>query len=327
MDIVLINGSEIHFKSAEQRESLRGETCTGLFCIDECAYIEDSIYDIVKPWCDFHKAVTLMVSTPFIKQGFFFKYFNYGLNGEYNTVSIDWSDEKYKTDMDIILPPEKLEEYRKTLPKNVFKSEYLGEWLDDDGSVFINLTNCIRMNSIKPEDQLYVGLDWSNQGESDDTVVSIINQRGEQVLLQYFNNLTPLKQIDFIDGVLKPYLKQIVVIQSELNSIGTPYTDLLKNRSQIYSNKIMGFDTSNTSKNAIVVNMQTALEQNQVALLPDDKQTRQFGYFTATYNPKTRNVSYAAPDGLHDDTVMATLLAYDAYKNGKIIGQYSISVV
>lgn len=329
LDIVLINGSEIHFKSAEQRESLRGETCTGLFCIDECAYIEDSIYDIVKPWCDFHKAVTLMVSTPFIKQGFFFKYFNYGLNGEYNTVSIDWSDEKYKKDMDIILPPEKLEEYRKTLPKNVFKSEYLGEWLDDDGTVFTDFKKCVHENYIKDSDKLFIGIDWAAGNENDDTAIAAFNQEGKQVYLDYFNKLTPTQQIERIEKFLVKYLRQIDVVQTELNSLGTPLTDFLKERSQLRTikSKFIGFNTTNSSKNALVQNLQMAFEQNSIEILNDTKQLSELGYYSAEFNPKTRNVSYNAPQGLRDDLNIALMLSYDAYKNGKIIGQYSISVV
>lgn len=323
--ITLINGSTINFKSAEQRDQLRGYTADFL-CIDEAAFIPDSIFHLVLPWTDAKKAPILMVSSPFVKQGFFYQYFCYGLEKSHNTLTIDWSDEFYKDSIGQILPPEKLEEYRQVLPKNVFLTEYLGEWLDDDGAVFINVKNCIKQAHIGKDDKLFVGLDWSNQGENDDTVISIFNQNGEQVYLKYFNNLTPLKQIDIIYNELEPMLKQIVSINSESNSLGTPYSDLLKNKSQILAQKVNLFNTSNTSKNAAVLNMQTALEKNDVTLLDDDKQTRQFGYFTATFNPKTRNVTYAAPQGLHDDVVMATLLAYDAYKNGNIIGQYTLSI-
>lgn len=323
--ITLINGSTINFKSAEQRDQLRGYTADFL-CIDEAAFIPDSIFHLVLPWTDAKKAPILMVSSPFVKQGFFYQYFCYGLEKSHNTLTIDWSDEFYKDSIGQILPPEKLEEYRQVLPKNVFLTEYLGEWLDDDGAVFINVKNCIKQAHIGKDDKLFVGLDWSNQGENDDTVISIFNQNGEQVYLKYFNNLTPLKQIDIIYNELEPMLKQIVSINSESNSLGTPYSDLLKNKSQILAQKVNLFNTSNTSKNAAVLNMQTALEKNDVTLLDDDKQTRQFGYFTATFNPKTRNVSYAAPQGLNDDCVMASLLAYDALKNCNIIGQYTISI-
>lgn len=323
LTITLINGSTINFKSAEQRTALRGFTADFL-CIDEAAFIPDEIFYLILPWADAKKAPILMTSTPFVKGGFFFNYFNYGLENSHNTVTINWSDPKYKESIEQILPPEKLEEYRQVLPKNVFRTEYLGEFLDDDGSVFTGVKECLKDAVIAPYDRLYVGLDFSNQGENDDTVISVFNGNGEQVYLKYFNNLSPLNQIVKIVDELEPYADQIDVISCELNSIGTPYTDLIKEKSQLLADKVTGFQTSNTTKNAIVLNMQTALEKKDVTLLPDDKEIRQFGFFTATYNPKTRNVSYAAPQGLNDDLVMATLIAYDAYKNGTEIGNYNI---
>ena len=323
LTITLINGSTINFKSAEQRDALRGFTADFL-CIDEAAFIPDEIFYLILPWTDAKKAPILMTSTPFVKGGFFFNYFNYGLENSHNTTTINWSDPKYKESIEKILPPEKLEEYRQVLPSNVFKTEYLGEFLDDDGAVFVGLKDILCETAITPTDRLYVGLDFSNQGENDYTVISIFNQNGNQVYIKYFNNTSPLGQIVKIVKELEPLADQIDVIACELNSIGTPYTDLIKEKSQILSDKVQGFQTSNTSKNAIVLNMQTAIENKNVSLLSDDKEIREFGYFTATYNPKTRNVSYAAPQGLNDDTVMATLIAYDAYRNGTQIGTYNI---
>lgn len=323
LTITLINGSTINFKSAEQRDALRGYTADFL-AIDECAFIPDEIFYLILPWTDAKKAPILMTSTPFVKGGFFYQYFNYGLDGTHNTVTINWSDPKYKESIEKILPPEKLEEYRQVLPSNVFKTEYLGEFLDDDGAVFVGLKDILCDTAITATDRLYVGLDFSNQGENDYTVISIFNQNGNQVYIKYFNNISPLGQIVKIVKELEPLADQIDVISCELNSIGTPYTDLIKEKSQILEDKVEGFQTSNTSKNAIVLNMQTAIENKNVTLLPDDKEIREFGYFTATYNPKTRNVTYSAPQGLNDDTVMATLIAYDAYRQGTQIGTYNI---
>lgn len=327
--ITLINGSSISIKSAEQKESLRGETCTGILCIDECAYISSEVYNIVKPWCDFHKAVTLMVSTPFVKSGFFWEYYNHGLNREYNCVSIDWSDEKYQDDMDFILPPSKLEEYKKLLPKNVFLTDYLGIFIDDDGTVFTDFKKCINKNEIKDSDKLYLGIDWAAGVESDDTVIVAFNQYGKQVYLDYFNKLTPTQQIDRIEKFIVQYKNQIAVVQTELNSLGTPLTDFLKNRSQLKAiiNKFVGFNTTNQSKNAIVQNLQIAFEQKEIEILEDEKQIRELATYTAEYNAKTRNVSYNAPNGLHDDICIAMMLAYDAYKNSRVIGNYNISVI
>ena len=71
--ITLINGSTINFKSAEQRDQLRGYTAD-FVCIDEAAFIPDSIFHIVLPWTDAKKAPMLIVSSPFTKNGFFYQY-------------------------------------------------------------------------------------------------------------------------------------------------------------------------------------------------------------------------------------------------------------
>ena len=324
LTISLINGSIISFKSAEQGDALRGYTADFL-CIDEAAFISDEVMNIIRPWCDVKKATMLLTSTPFTKNGFFWDYFNYGINNQNNTVTVDWSDEKYRESIEQILSPERLEEYRKMLPKNIFQTEYLGEWLDGDGMVFTSFTHLLERHQITPGDKLYWGIDWANQGENDYTVLTAFNQYGHQVFLKYWNDLTPLGQVDEIWKQLQPYIKQTELISCETNSIGTPYTDLLKSKSQITAQKIDGFMTSNTSKNDIVVNMQFAIENGDIRLYDDDKLKREFGYFTATYNPKTRVVTYAAPGNLHDDVVMATLIAYNGLRANKSAAQYSIS--
>ena len=226
--------------------------------------------------------------------------------------------------MDFILPTSKLEEYRKLLPKNVFLTDYLGIFIDDDGTVFTDFKKCINKNEIKDSDKLYLGIDWAAGVESDDTVIVAFNQYGKQVYLDYFNKLTPTQQIDRIEKFIVQYKNQIVVVQTELNRLGTPLTDFLKNRSQIKTiiNKFVGFNTTNQSKNAIVQNLQIAFEQKEIEILEDEKQSRELATYTAEYNAKTRNVSYNAPNGLHDDICIAMMLAYDAYKNGKIMGVY-----
>ena len=124
------------------------------------------------------------------------------------------------------------------------------------------------------------------------------------------------------------YLKQIVVIQTELNSLGTPLTDFLKNRSQLSAikDKFIGFNTTNQSKNAIVQNLQIAFENNEINILDDAKQLNELATYSAEYNPKTRNVTYNAPQGLNDDINIALMLSYDAYKNGIVQGLYNITI-
>lgn len=323
-EIRFINGSAIYFKSAEQGDALRGYTADFL-CIDECCFITDEVFYTIAPWADAKQAPVLMVSTPFVKEGFFWNFYNYGLDRQNNTVTINWSDNRYKEDIEKILPPEKLEEYRRVLPKNQFKTEYLGEWLDNEGVVFDNFKNCVKSNKINSYEQLFVGIDWASGVEADETVISILNSKGEQLYIDGFNNVNTTQTIERLIGIINPHIHQIVSITAETNSIGKPFTDLLTERlPQNQRHKVQGFTTSNTSKGELVSDLQVAFQQQQITILDDEKQLRQLSVYSAEYNPKTKNVTYNAPRGLHDDRVMALMLSYRGYKNKQTTGYYCL---
>lgn len=323
-EIKFINGSSIYFKSAEQGEALRGYTADFL-CIDECCFISDEVFYTIAPWADAKQAPVLMVSTPFIKEGFFWNFYNYGLENDNNTVTINWSDLKYKESIHKILPIEKLEEYRRVLPKNQFKTEYLGEWLDNEGVVFDSFKNCVKHNEINNQEQLFVGIDWASGVESDETVISVLNSKGEQLYIDGFNKLNTSQTIDRLMNFFNSHIHQIVTITSETNSIGKQYTDLLIDRLQpSQQHKVQGFTTTNTSKSELVSDLQVAFQENKINILDDEKQLRQLSVFSAEYNPKTKNVSYNAPRGLHDDRVMALMLSYRGYKNKQTTGYYCL---
>lgn len=271
--IKLTNCSEIQFFSAAQKENLRGYTVSGILCIDEAAFIDDDVYFLTLPWVDYHKAPTLICSTPFIKSGFFYNNYNYGYERT-NYVTVDWTDEKYAHELEKILSNETLNEYKKILPSNQFKSEYLGQFLDNDGMVFqMFKENVSQATEIAKNDKLFVGIDWASGTDNDDTVISVINDKGEQVILDYFNNVSPLSQIDRIENILRPYTQQIRSIQSEINSIGNPMTEMLRKR--FPNTNFVEFTTTNKSKNELVTQLQVAFEQNNIKIIDDDKQLRE----------------------------------------------------
>lgn len=321
LELQFINGSRILFKSAEMREHLRGFTVSGILCIDEASFIDDDIFYIVTPWVDANNAPMLICSTPFLKQGFFYKYYMMGLEeSNPKIISVNWTDERFKEDIAKLLSPEKLEEYRKVIPLKQFQTEYLGEFLDDDGVVFTGFKECVGKTDINTSKALYVGIDWGAGGGNDSTVITAINENNEQVLLDYWNDLSTTQQIDRIYNLLKPYEDRIIQIVPELNSIGTPYTDLLKERSQRWN--INGEVTSNQSKVDMVAALQVAFEQKEIVLIDNDKQLRELSTYAAEYNPRTKNVSYNAPSGLNDDCCIALMLAWYAKKN--TYGSYAI---
>lgn len=327
LDIEFINRSTISFRSAEQGDSLRGYTCKGILCVDECAFIPDDIFYKILPWVDVWKSPILLVSSPYVKSGFFWHYYSLGLQGENPKMfSIDWSDPKYKESMEKLLPSERLEEYRKILPSNQFKSEYLGEFLDDSGSVFTGFKDCIKNCAITNNDSLYVGIDWAVGNSGDDTVLIALNQEGNEVEQMILNNISPTDQINRIATFLRKYKSKIKVIVPETNSIGNVYIDQLFNDNpDLKPIKCEPFTTTNDSKNKIITQLQNAFEQHKISILGTDKELNELGTYAMEFNTHTKKITYNAPNGLHDDICMALALAYNGLLNQSKTGYYSIS--
>lgn len=319
LEIDLINGSKIFFKSAEQKDSLRGYTISGILCVDECAFIGDDVfYELLLAWTNVHQAPILLTSTPKFKIGFYWTYWNMGLNGDNkNIISIDFND----YDTSALLSPDKLEEYRKLLPKGKFITEYLGEFLDSESIVFGDFKKCIG-GEIKEYKDIFIGIDWGSGVGSDYTVITGLNERNEQVFLTYFNNKTSVQQIEFIKSYLELYKTKIRCVVAETNGVGQPLVDSLKTALG-WLKDIRGFCTTNAEKIRLINRLQVHFEQQTIQLLDDDKQTNELSAYECQVK-SNKTVTFNAPIGENDDTCMALMFACEARELKNKKGTYNI---
>lgn len=317
LELEFTNNSSILFRSGEQMDSLRGFSVSGLLVLDEAAYLKDEVFEIIKPTTDVWSAPILIISTPRFREGFFYECFIKGQDPKYEKFykSFDWALE----DTSMLLDKEKLEMYRLTTSKNKFKTEYLGEFADDDGCLFNNISECIL--SEKPSyTNLYIGVDWATGSGKDYTCVTALNEKGQMVFIKYFNDKTPTEQVDILTSILSEYQDVIKTVQVEQNSIGSVFYDILiKKNPKIH---IVKFLTTNASKANLVNKLQAALENCKIGLLKDDKLLNELRLYEASYNPRTGNITYNAPSGFNDDTVISLMLAYDSLNNTK--GKYNL---
>ena len=323
LEIDLINGSKIFFKSAEQKDSLRGYTISGILCVDECSFISDEVfYGLLLAWTNVHKAPILLTSTPKFKQGFYWNYWNMGISEDNeDVISIDFNS----YDTSNLLSPSKLEAYKMMLPKGQFLTEYMGEFLDSQSIVFGEFKECINKKEIEPYKDIYIGIDWSSGVGGDSTVVSALNERCEQVFMLKFNNKRAVEQVDYIVQYLKPYMAKIKLIVAECNGVGQPLVDSLKTAID-GKVKIEEFTTTNASKIRIINQLQVAFEQKQISILDDDRQTNELSMYEAKVSPNG-TVTYNAPTGCNDDTVIALMLSLEAMKMNNKRGVYNITFV
>jgi hypothetical protein len=325
LEIEFINDSRIMFKSAESGDNLRGYTVSGILVLDEAAFVSQEILELVLPWLNVHNAPMLIVSTPKIRDGVFYNYWKEGIENTKNVVSIDWTE----WDTSELLSADMMEQYRRTLTANQFRSEILGEWLDDVGLVF----SYLRENTIQDTPGKYVktflGIDFGAGDNNDYTSLSAFNEQGQMVFLDYFNNLSTLQQIERLTNDIMSFGNSIVSINAENNSIGKPLIDLIiqslnQNKQQVTVSKINRWVTTNASKGELVNDFQIALEQGDVKIFDNKMLLTQFSAYEAEYNPKTQVITYNGAYGTHDDLVMSTMLAYNAYKKQAATGNYSI---
>ena len=317
LEIEFINGSVVVFKSAEQRESLRGYTFNGILCIDEAAYISDEVWSIIRPTCDVYQAPILMVSTPKFRMGFFFETFQMGFLDKYNGRITSYDLCKYDTSA--LLSKEQLELYRQMLPKNMYITEYMGEFLDSESIVFGDFKQCIGVNG--DYNELYIGIDWGSGVGSDNTVVTALNEHNEMVFQLAFNNKSTMEQINYISEYLSGFGNKVKHIVAECNGLGKPLCDNLKEK--IKKIPILEWYTTNQNKIELINKLQVAFEQRKIKILDDDALIAELSIFEAKMNAKG-TVQYGAPVGGNDDRVLSLLFALYSKEMKNKKGKYVI---
>lgn len=311
--VELKNGSEIYFKSAEQRDALRGFTVTGIYCIDEAAYVNDDVIYDTLPWVNVSQAPVVVVSTPYHKTGFFYTTYMRGFENGTKVLSYDWADPRYDTSA--LLPPDKLEEYRKSMPIAKFRTEYLGEFLDNEGGVFGDFSGVVSNNYDKDSTNYYFGIDWGSGQGQDETAIAIFNNNREMVKLYHFSDKDETQTINFIISLIKEY--QPLKVQVESNSIGQIFYGLLDKaiKSEQLPVMLLRFTTTNESKEKLINNFQVYVQNKQVQILDDPTLIVQLEMYEMKITNNGKR-TYNAHQGYHDDCIIATLLAIDCITKG-----------
>ena len=317
LEITFVNGSTIYFKSTEQ--SSRGYTIDGILILDEAAYLrEDEIYAIL-PLVNANNAPILIASTPFISDGYFYKMYSKGLNSKSDKIkSFDWSKEE---EISQFLTDERKDFYKQTMSRSKYITEVLGEFLTDDGMLFRNIEGCCASEPNQIKSKIWVGVDFGSGTENDYTVLVGINEDGEQCCLYRVNQLSPMQQVEWLSKIINDLDEKtcIVRLACEANSIGEVYIDALQ---RVIKPKITKWITTNKSKQDLVTTLQLALENGDISLIRDDEQLNQLRSYEAQINPRTKAISYNGKTGVHDDIVMALMIAYYHYQ--KRLGNYNV---
>lgn len=313
--ITFSNGSEIQLLSAASGDNIRGNTVTsnGFLCVDEAAFVKDEVMYECFPFCDANKANIILVSTPKFKNGAFYDNYKLAVDNEPNFSLIDFNE--YDTSM--LLSRDRLEQYRKTLPKQIFRCEYLGEFIDATSELFGDFGKVCSNNYDKESQTEVIGVDWGSGTNKDNTVFIGINSQKQMNYIDCFNDVTPTDTITRLVKLIERLKPKKLVVES--NSIGNVYFDMLRreiNKRHIVI-QLTKFNTSNDTKRKIIENLQVAIQNHDIQLLDDVELKIELAGYRIESTP-TGKITYNG-DGVHDDCVMALAIAFDAFNKKKYV--------
>jgi hypothetical protein len=325
--IVVDTGGVLECWSLDNPDAPRGRKYKRVV-IDEAAmvrYLGEAWQAVIEPTLLDLLGDAWFLSTP--KGANFFKtIFNWGQDPERYP---EWKSWQMPTVANPTIPhlPEEVEKKRHSLPERIFRQEYLAEFVDDAGGVFRNVNDaailpcstgwpsyaCIEVEgpdgerSLIPrepdDDHKYViGVDWGKI--NDFTVLAVIDATTKElVALDRFNQIDYSLQIGRLKALARRFGTRTLI--PERNSIGEPLIEQLK--SEDY--RVHSFTTTNASKAEVIDALTLAFEKGELKILDlpvliDDLQA-----YEAERLPSGL-LRYSAPEGYHDDCVMALALAW-----------------
>lgn len=316
LEIEFINGSKIIFRSAERPDGMRGYTSDYLV-VDEAAFVRDDVWNMVLKATILVKGKkVLFISTPKGKN--YLYELSLRAQDESNSKYIHLKGTSYDSPY---ISQDELLDAKRTLPEDIYRQEILGEFIDNGGEVFTSIERyCVLPNwqLPKPGVKYFAGIDFGRV--NDFTVLTILDQ-DKNMVYQYRDNNKPWNEIiENIIRILNQYKAHTLI---EVNSIG----DVLYEQIQKQYINIEPFITSSNSKNEIIEDLIFNLNDGKL-LLPTEGLCpalyNELKSFTYTYSPRSRNISYGAATGAHDDTIMSLAIALKGVKNLTKKGVYHI---
>lgn len=310
--IILINGSEIFFKSYQNADAIRGYSFD-LLIVDEASYIKEEDWNACfRPTLNVRGKKCILASTPRGKN-FFYHLFQLGQdhdNKHYQSYKATWRDNPYSN-------IDEIQAAKEVLPEKIYLSEYECQFVDGAMSVFSNFTDCIGLKL--STGQVVAGIDVGRN--NDYTVLTIMN--GSNVVhISRWNNDSWENIINSIIKDLKRFNPSTIAV--EINGIGDVfYEDFSKAcKQEGIKSQLLPWVTSNQSKNLIIENLINDFSKKTISIPNDKDLLLEVENFEASFSKLSRCIKYEARSGLHDDMVMSLAIANYTRKKAASYGQY-----
>ena len=321
LKIESVYGSSLKFFSMESPVSIRGNTVSGILVMDEAAFFptelsdgSDPYYNVIFPIIKARKPKVLVISTPNGRQGMYYDLYLKAYNGEkgYKELTASIYD-------DDLITKEEIESLKRGYPPLAFQQEFEVQFLDNALTVFPNFANCFDGNFLSG--RCWIGVDPSSVG-SDNTIVSIVDVNNQ--VKQYKVDGTLDMKYDKIAQIINDYHPVATYIEN--NSIGEVMANEIKKKLH-FKNNFYSFTTTNESKKQYISLLSVLIANNNIHFEEENRLLySELSTFTFKLT-KSGNITYAAKEGYHDDTVTSLGIALQCKEDFKVSGSPNINFV
>lgn len=297
-------GGWLQVKSAHDPDSLRGEGLD-FVAFDECAFAPERAWlEALRPSLADRQGSAMFISTPKGRNWFWQAW----LRGQGEDA--DWQSWQFPTASNPYIAGVEIDAAQRSLPARIFQQEFLAAFLEDAGAVFRRVTDAIREPQ-PASGRVVFGVDWGKH--SDFTVIVAVDPvTGQQVGLDRFNQIDYAVQRQRLMAMAQRYKPEMIIAES--NAMGEPIIEQLQ-RDNL---PVHGFQTTNQSKAMIIESLALAFEQGEIGIQGEPVLINELQAYELDRLPSGL-IRYNAPDGMHDDCVIALALAWHAARGGRII--------
>lgn len=297
--IIRYNGGQIQVKTGSKPDALRSMTAD-VVVLDECAFLEaDAWHKVVAPMLADTLGTAIFISTPNRRNWFFQLYVNALQKAE------EWATWNFATTENPYLTAEALRRLVADMTEDDYEQEILAKFLEGQGAVFRKLNEAAtgQRETPQPGHEYVFGVDWA---QSKDFTVILVMDSTTKRMVDYdrFNGISWSLQREHIitmNDRWKP-----IAIYAEHNSIGGPNIEAL----QAEGLPVHSFETTAKSKPPLIESLVLAFERNEIVIIKDAILMAELMAYERKVSETTGRSQYSAPEGIHDDFVMALALAW-----------------
>lgn len=301
--------SRIEFKSAQDPDKLRGFKVNMALLDEADRMLEESfvsVYTTLAPV----RGRAYIISTPKTRSGFFYQEWMKGQK-ESPTYDPRYFSMTMPTRANPFIDSDIIEQARKNLPEDVFRTEYEAAWPDSgEGLVFRNIKACVQGNLEEPvpgEDYI-MGVDLAKH--NDFTVLVVMKRSNRHVVHFQRTNSVDWNSIKHIVvQTATRYNKAFTIIDSTSGSVGDVIYDNLRESCPF---PLEGYKIqSNQAKKQLIEGLRLGIQECKITFPAITELMYELQIFE--YNVMdSGTITYSAPRNEHDDCVLALALAYHA---------------